>query len=49
MQMTIAGLLSPEELASICKALDKVEFIDGRETAGWAAKTGQKQHAGAEQ
>jgi PKHD-type hydroxylase len=39
MQMTIAGVLSQEDLASIRDALDKVEFIDGRETAGWAAKT----------
>jgi PKHD-type hydroxylase len=39
MQMTIAGVLSPDDLASIKEALDRVEFIDGRETAGWAAKT----------
>jgi PKHD-type hydroxylase len=39
MQMTIAGVLSPDDLSSISEALDRVEFIDGRETAGWAAKT----------
>jgi PKHD-type hydroxylase len=39
MQMTIAGMLSGEDLTSIQKALDTVEFADGRETAGWAAKT----------
>jgi PKHD-type hydroxylase len=39
MQMTIAGVLSPDDLASIREALDRVEFVDGRETAGWAAKT----------
>jgi PKHD-type hydroxylase len=39
MQMTIAAVLSAEDLASIRQALDTVEFIDGRETAGWAAKT----------
>jgi PKHD-type hydroxylase len=39
MQMTIAGMLSVEDLNSIRQALDTVEFVDGRETAGWAAKT----------
>jgi PKHD-type hydroxylase len=39
MQMTIAGVLSPDDLTSVRQALDKVEFVDGRETAGWAAKT----------
>jgi PKHD-type hydroxylase len=39
MQMTIAGMLSLEDLNSIRQALDRVEFADGRETAGWAAKT----------
>jgi PKHD-type hydroxylase len=39
MQMTIAGVLTPEELASVRAAFDAAKFVDGRETAGWAAKT----------
>jgi PKHD-type hydroxylase len=39
MQMTIGGILSPADLTEISQALDRVEFVDGRETAGWAAKT----------
>jgi PKHD-type hydroxylase len=39
MQMTIAGVLTPEELASVRAAFDAAVFVDGRETAGWAAKT----------
>ncbi len=38
MQMTIAGVLSPGELASVRAAFDAATFVDGRETAGWAAK-----------
>ena len=38
MQMTIAGVLTPEDLALVRAAFDKATFIDGRETAGWAAK-----------
>jgi PKHD-type hydroxylase len=38
MQMTIAGVLTPEELMSVRAALDKAKFVDGKETAGWAAK-----------
>jgi PKHD-type hydroxylase len=39
MQMTIAGVLSPGELAGVRAAFDTAAFVDGRETAGWAAKT----------
>ncbi|MGL4489641.1 MAG: Fe2+-dependent dioxygenase [Rhizobiaceae bacterium] len=39
MQMLIAGVLSPEDLAQVRQAFDKAQFVDGRETAGWAAKT----------
>lgn len=39
MQMTIAGVLSPDELAGVRAAFDTAAFVDGRETAGWAAKT----------
>jgi PKHD-type hydroxylase len=39
MQMTIAGVLTPDELASVRAAFDAAVFVDGRETAGWAAKT----------
>jgi PKHD-type hydroxylase len=38
MQMTIAGVLTPEDLTLVHAAFDKAAFIDGRETAGWAAK-----------
>jgi PKHD-type hydroxylase len=39
MQMTIAGVLTPNDLALVRTAFDAAEFVDGRETAGWAAKT----------
>ena len=39
MQMTIAGVLTPDELSSIRAAFDAASFVDGRETAGWAAKS----------
>lgn len=39
MQMTIVGVLSPDELTSVRAAFDAASFVDGRETAGWAAKT----------
>jgi PKHD-type hydroxylase len=38
MQMTIAGVLTPEDLILVRAALDKAKFVDGKETAGWAAK-----------
>lgn len=39
MQMLIAGVLSPEDLIEVRQAFEKAQFVDGRETAGWAAKT----------
>jgi PKHD-type hydroxylase len=39
MQMTIAGVLTPDELTTIRAAFDAASFVDGRETAGWAVKT----------
>jgi PKHD-type hydroxylase len=39
MQMTIAGVLKPDELATVRAAFEAAAFVDGRETAGWAAKT----------
>lgn len=39
MQMLIAGILSPDDLAQVRQAFDQAQFVDGRETAGWAAKT----------
>jgi PKHD-type hydroxylase len=39
MQMLIAGILTPQELTEVRQAFDKAQFVDGRETAGWAAKT----------
>jgi PKHD-type hydroxylase len=38
MQMTIAGVLTLDDLVLVRAAFDKTAFIDGRETAGWAAK-----------
>lgn len=39
MQMLIAGILSPDDLKLVRQAFEKAQFVDGRETAGWAAKT----------
>ena len=39
MQMTIGNVVTPAELSSIRAAFDAASFVDGRETAGWAAKT----------
>jgi PKHD-type hydroxylase len=39
MQMLIAGVLSPDDLVDVHQAFEKAQFVDGRETAGWAAKT----------
>jgi PKHD-type hydroxylase len=39
MQMTIAGVLTPDDLSLIRAAFDTTAFVDGRETAGWAAKS----------
>lgn len=38
MQIVIADILKPGDLAAIHEALAKVRFIDGRETAGFAAR-----------
>jgi PKHD-type hydroxylase len=43
MQMLIADVLTKEDLALLRAAFDKAQFVDGRETAGWAAK-GVKQN-----
>ena len=39
MQMLISGVLTPADLVAVRQAFDKAQFVDGRETAGWAAKT----------
>jgi PKHD-type hydroxylase len=39
MHMLIGDVLSQEDLAIIRNCFEKVQFVDGRETAGWAAKT----------
>lgn len=39
MHMLIAGVLSLEDLVEVRQAFEKAQFVDGRETAGWAAKT----------
>jgi len=38
MQIVIADILKPDDLAAIHAALSKTRFIDGRETAGFAAR-----------
>jgi PKHD-type hydroxylase len=38
MQMLIASILSPEDLIEVRQVFEKTQFVDGRETAGWAAK-----------
>ncbi|MGE3993077.1 Fe2+-dependent dioxygenase [Pseudorhodoplanes sp.] len=38
MQIVIADILLPEELAAVHDALARTRFIDGRETAGFAAR-----------
>lgn len=38
MQIAIANVLTSNELGEVRAALDAARFIDGRETAGWAAK-----------
>ncbi|MET0278775.1 MAG: Fe2+-dependent dioxygenase [Pseudorhodoplanes sp.] len=38
MQIVIGDILKPDDLAAIRTALDGVPFIDGRETAGFAAR-----------
>ena len=38
MQIAIANVLTREELETVHAALTSAKFVDGRETAGWAAK-----------
>jgi PKHD-type hydroxylase len=38
MQIVIADILKPDDLAAVHAALSKTRFIDGRETAGFAAR-----------
>ncbi len=38
MQLTIAHVLSPDDLVQVRAAFDAAHFVDGRETAGWAAR-----------
>ena len=38
MQIVIADILKPDDLAAVHAALAKTRFIDGRETAGFAAR-----------
>lgn len=39
MQIVIADILNADDLAAVRAALSKARFIDGRETAGFAART----------
>lgn len=38
MQIVIADILTPDDLATVHDALAKTRFVDGRETAGFAAR-----------
>jgi PKHD-type hydroxylase len=38
MQIVIADILKPDDLETVHAALSKTRFIDGRETAGFAAR-----------
>jgi PKHD-type hydroxylase len=38
MQIVIADILKPDDLAAVRNALAKARFVDGRETAGFAAR-----------
>src|ERR1700754_4520194 len=38
MQIVIGDVLPAEEVATVCAALERVRFVDGRETAGFAAR-----------
>lgn len=38
MQIVIADILKPDDLAAVHSALSKTRFVDGRETAGFAAR-----------
>ncbi len=38
MQLAIAAVLTSEEVATVTAALAGARFVDGRETAGWAAR-----------
>jgi len=39
MQIAIADVLSADEVATVRAALERARFVDGRETAGFAART----------
>ncbi|HEY7302386.1 MAG TPA: Fe2+-dependent dioxygenase [Xanthobacteraceae bacterium] len=39
MQIVIGNVLSAQEVNTVCAALERAQFIDGRETAGFAART----------
>jgi PKHD-type hydroxylase len=39
MQMLIANVLTCDDLIAVRQAFEKATFVDGRETAGWSAKT----------
>src|SRR5262245_42581334 len=39
MQIAIADVLSADEVATVRAALERAHFVDGRETAGFAART----------
>ena len=37
MQIVIGNVLTPEEVRTVRAVLERAKFVDGRETAGWAA------------
>jgi PKHD-type hydroxylase len=38
MILAVADVLTPADIAAICKVVDQADFVDGRSTAGWSAK-----------
>ncbi len=38
MQIMIANVLNPDDLATVKAAMDQVAYVDGRDTAGFAAR-----------
>jgi PKHD-type hydroxylase len=50
MKIQIGNILAPDELATVCVTLKRARFVDGRETAGFAAHSvkNNRQAAGAD-
>jgi PKHD-type hydroxylase len=44
MQITVGHVLSAEDVATVCAALARARFVDGKATAGFAARTVKNNH-----